>query len=56
MSGFHMNQFPVSKTALKNVYQQPQLKTYGDLRRLTQAGTRGFLENNTTSGAASKKA
>ena len=39
-----MNQFPVIQTPSKKAYQQPQLKTYGDLRSLTQAGSTGGKE------------
>lgn len=40
-----MNQFSVAQTPSKKSYQQPELKTYGDLRRLTQAGSKGTPES-----------
>lgn len=39
-----MNQLLANQPLAKKIYNQPQLKYYGDLRRLTQAGTKGIPE------------
>ena len=51
-----MNHSPVEQTLSKKAYQQPQLKIHGDLRRLTQAGTQGILEQNSGQGSTTQKA
>lgn len=48
-----MNQSCVNQTLLKKAYQQPQLKSYGDLRRLTQGGSAS--KGEPVSGGSKKK-
>ena len=50
-----MNKFSVNQTPSKKAYQQPQLKTYGDLRRLTQAGSTGGQETSTDKTSKTKR-
>ena len=50
-----MDQFPVNQVPSKKIYQQPQLKTYGDLRHLTQGGSKGITEYNTPNGVSNRK-